>query len=214
MAQQVTFEVAPRTVMGKATKRLRRAGIIPGNVYGHKQASVPVQVDAVEFERLRRAHGLRNIIALRMGTSRPQTVLVRHLQHDALSGKILHIDFSRVNLEETIESKIPLHFVGEAPGVKVFGGVLLHLLEALPVECKAEDIVEHIDVDVSSLAEIGDVLHARDVPLPAGYKLTIDPDEPIAKINAPRVEVPGAEEAATAAEQAATETRPEGGAEE
>jgi len=186
--------VTPRTVVGKATKSLRRTGIIPANIYGHKQDSIAIQIDAHTFDRLRREHGLRSIISLRLpGKKGTQTVLVRHIQYDPLSGKILHVDFSRVSMQERIEMKVPLHFVGEAPGVKLQGGVLLHLLEALPVECKASDIIEAIEVDLSPLTEIDSILHARDVKLPAGYKLAVDADDPIIKLTAPRVELPEAE---------------------
>src|SRR6476659_4948627 len=111
MAQQTILEVTPRTVLGKATKHLRREGIIPGNIYGHKAESVAVQVDALKFERLRREHGLRNIVSLRLPNAAPETVLVRHIQRDPVSSNILHVDFSRVSLEEEIGSKIPLHYV-------------------------------------------------------------------------------------------------------
>ena len=186
--------VTPRTVVGKATKSLRRTGIIPANIYGHKEASIAVQIDAHALDRLRRENGLRSIISLRLpGKKGTQTVLVRHIQHDPLSGKILHVDFSRVSMQERIEMKIPLHFAGEAPGVKLQGGVLLHLLEALPVECKASDIVEAIEVDLSPLTEIDSILHARDIKLPAGYKLAVEGDDPIIKLTAPRIEVPEAE---------------------
>ena len=194
MAQTTELAVTPRTVVGKATKHLRRTGLIPANIYGHKEDSIAVQIDAHTFDRLRREHGLRNIISLRLPDKKgKQTVLVRHIQYDSLSGKILHVDFSRVSMQERIEVKIPLHFIGDAPGVKLLGGVLLHLLEALPVECKVSDIVEAIEVDLSSLTNIDSILHARDIIMPAGYKLTIDANDPIVKVTAPRVEVPGAE---------------------
>jgi large subunit ribosomal protein L25 len=197
MAQITELAVTPRTVVGKATKRLRRTGLIPANIYGHKEASIAVQIEAHTFDRLRREHGLRNVISLRLpGKKDKQTVLVRHIQYDPLSGKIIHVDLSRVSMQERIETKIPLHFIGDAPGVKLQGGVLLHLLEALPVECRASDIVEAIEVDLSSLTEIDSILHARDVKLPAGYRLTIDANDPVVKVTAPRVEVPGVEAAA------------------
>lgn len=203
MAKQAVLEVTTRTVVGKSTKQLRRVGIIPGNVYGHRQSSVAVQVEALTLERLRREHGFRNIISLRMPKTSPQTVLVRNIQRHPATGAILHVDFARVNLSETIETKIPLHFVGEAPGVKIMGGMLLHLMENLPVECKVSEIIESLDVDISSLAELSSVLYAKDVILPTGYSLLVDPEEPIAKINPPRVEAASAEE--TVAAEAPTE---------
>ena len=196
--------VTPRTIVGKATKRLRRAGVIPANIYGHGEASIAVQVDTRAFNRLRREHGLRNIVSLRLpGKKGMQTVLVRHIQYDSLSGKILHVDFSRVSMQERIEMKVPLHFTGEAPGVKLHSGILLHLLEALPVECKASDIVEAIEVDLSPLTEIDAIINARDMKLPEGYTLAIDGDDPVVKVTAPRVEVPEVEVAPSTPETAA-----------
>jgi large subunit ribosomal protein L25 len=204
MAQTTELAVTPRIAMGKATKRLRAQGFIPANIYGHKEPSVAVQIDAHTFDHLRREHGLRNIISLRQsGKNGKQTVLVRHIQYDPLSGKILHVDFSRVSMQERIEAKIPLHFIGEAPGVKLKGGILLHLLEALPVECRVSDIVEAIEVDLSPLTDIDSILHAHQIKLPAGYKLTIDANDPVVKVTAPRTEVPGVE-AATGIPEATT----------
>lgn len=201
MAEQTELLVAQREIVGKAAKRLRNAGLIPANIYGHKEESQAVQVDAVAFEALRRAHKASGIIALRMdGRSKAQTALVRHIQRNPINGKIVHIDFFRVSLTDRIVMKIPLHFVGEAPGVKDEDGVLLHIVDALEVECAARDIVNAFDVDVTSLAHIDDTLHASDVALPHGFKLITDPEEAIAKVAATRAEkAEEAEEAAAAA---------------
>lgn len=197
MAQQTELEISPREVMGKATKRLRKAGIIPANIFGHQESSQPVQIDAIAFDQLVRAHHATGIIALRQpGNGATQTALIRHVQHDPRSGKIIHIDFFRVSLTERITSKVPLHFVGEAPAVKLEGGVLLHLMDALDVECEAGDLVQYVEVDVTSLTEIDAILHAGDVKLPTSYTLLTDPKEGIAKIAATRAEI--AEEAAEA----------------
>ena len=197
MAQQTELEISPREVMGKATKRLRKVGIIPANIFGHHEASQPVQIDAIAFDQLVRAHHATGIIALRQpGNGATQTALIRHVQHDPRSGKIIHVDFFRVSLRERITSKVPLHFVGEAPAVKLEGGVLLHLMDALDVECEAGDLVQYVEVDVTSLTEIDAILHAGDVKLPTSYTLLTDPKEGIAKIAATRAEI--AEEAAEA----------------
>ncbi len=202
MAERTELIVAQREKVGKAVKQLRKAGLIPANIYGHKEAPQAVQVDAVAFETLRRSHKTAGVIALRMdGRSRAQTALVRHIQRNPVNGKILHIDFFRVSLTDRITVRVPLHLVGEAPGVKNEDGVLLHLLDALEVECAARDIVSTFEVDVSSLEHIDDTLHASDVALPQGFKLITDPEEAIAKVAATRAEkAEEAEEAAPAAE--------------
>lgn len=199
MTQQTVLQISPREVIGKATKRLRKSGIIPANISGHKEESQAVQVEALAFEALKRAHGATGIITLRLsGSERVQTALVRRVQRDPRSGKILHIDFSRVSLTERITMKVPLRFVGEAPGVKDEGGVFLHLLDTLEVECTASDIVDYIEVDISPLTEIDSMLHAEEVLLPANFTLITDPKEGIAKVAATRAEK--AEEAEEAAE--------------
>ncbi len=205
MAEQIELEVSPRQVMGKATKRLRKAGIIPANIYGHKQAPQAVQLEALAFERLRRSHGTRNIITLRLpGRARAQTALIRRVQRDPITGAVLHIDFFRVSLRERIHVKVPLRFVGESPGVKNEGGVLIHPLDTLEIACAASDIPDYLEVDISSLAEIDDALHARDIKLPANVTLLTDPDETVAKVTVTRAEIAEeAEEAAGEAEAAA-----------
>jgi large subunit ribosomal protein L25 len=201
MAEQLELEVSRREITGKAAKRLRKAGIIPANIFGHQEASQSVQVEAVAFERLRRSRAAKGIITLRMpDTKGVQTALIRHIQHDPRSGKVIHVDFFRVSMNERLNVKISLRFVGEAPAVKSESGVLLHLMDTLEVECMAGDILEYLEVDITPLAEIDAILHAEDVKLPANFTLITDPKEGVAKVAATRAEkVEEAEEGAAAA---------------
>ena len=208
MADRVELLIAPREMMGKANKKLRRAGIIPANITGHNEPQQAVQIDAILFERLRRAHHSTSILTLTMPDATTQTALIRHVEHAPKSGKIIHVDFSRVDLTERIAMKIPLNFVGESLAVKNDGGVLLHLVEALDVECLASDIVDNVDVDISALTEIDGVLHAGDVKLPKGFTLITDPAELIAKVSSTRAEVAEANAVADAASAAAKAENP------
>jgi len=200
MAQQLELAINKREVMGKATKRLRKVGILPANIYGHKEAPQAIQVDATEFDRLRRSHGATGIVTLRMLDSADiQTALIRHVQHNPRSGKIIHVDFFRVSMNESVTVKVQLHFVGESSAVEDEGRVLLHLLEALEVECLGRDIPEYIEVDVTPLTEIDSMIHAGDIQLPADIKLVTDPHEGVAKVSATRAEVAEVEAAGEAA---------------
>ncbi|GCE48416.1 large subunit ribosomal protein L25 [Thermosporothrix hazakensis] len=199
MAKQVELQVVPREVQGKATKRLRAKGIIPANLCGHKQISRPIQFDEVQFERLRKKHGTKSIYALRLPDGKVQTALIKEVQYDPVSSHLLHVEFSRVDMEEMISVKIPLHFVGESPAVKNLKAVPLHLVDELSVKCRATDIVPAIDVDISVLENIDDVIYAKDIKLPQGIELEIDPEEPIAKAAAPKVELPEIEPESTEA---------------
>jgi large subunit ribosomal protein L25 len=213
MADRIELEVAPREILGKKTKQLRRAGLIPANITGHNQPSQAVQIDEILFDRLRRAHHSTSILSLKMPDATTQTAIIRHVEHAPKSNKIIHVDFSRVSLNERMNMKLPLNFVGESLAVKNDGGVLLHLVEAVEVECLASDIVDHVDVDISSITELDGVLHARDVQLPQGFTLLTEAEEPIAKVASTRaeiaeanaaVEVPATEEATTAETTAET----------
>lgn len=211
MAEQKELVVAPRTVVGNANKRLRREGLIPGNISGHGQNPQMIQVNAVAFERLRRSGGASSLVRLIMDGTPGLTVLIRHVEHGPRSGKPIHIDFERVNLNERIGVKILLNYVGESPAVKNQGGVLIHLLDVLEVECLASDIVNSIDVDITPLTEIDATLHAGDVKLPENYTLVTPATEPIAKVGATRAEVAAETPATTEAPAApANEASAEG----
>ncbi len=194
--------VALRTTMGKANKRLLKEGLLPGNISGHNLAPQAVQVEAAAFEALRRNRAATGVIRLTMPNAPVQTVLIRHVQRGPRSGKIIHIDFTRVGMDERVSAKVPLRFVGESPSVKNQGGVLLHLLDTLDIECPASDIAEYLEVDISSLTEIDATLSAKDVALPAQFTLITPADEPIAKVAATRAAITS--EAAAAPTEAAT----------
>ncbi len=209
MAEQKELAVASRTTMGKANKRLLKTGVIPGNISGHNLEPQAVQVNAVAFDNLVRSRGATSLIRLTMVDAPPQTVLIRHVQHAPTTGKVIHIDFSRIGIDERITAKLPLRYVGESLSVKTLGGVLLHLLDTLDVECPASEMVEYLEVDISPLTEIDSTLHASDVKLPANYTLITPPGESIAKVAATRAEVQEEAAAATpaATEQPASETK-------
>jgi large subunit ribosomal protein L25 len=192
--------------MGKAVnKRLRKAGILPANIFGHNEESQAIQVNALSFDRLRRSPAATSVIALRLPDGGAvQTALIRRMQRDPRSGKVIHVDFFRVSMSERINVKVALHLVGEAPAVKNEGGVLLHLMDTLEVECMASDIPESLDVDISGLVQIDDILHAEDVKLPANFVLITDPKEGIAKVSATRAELAAETAEAPAATPAAT----------
>lgn len=202
MAKPTELAVSPRKLTGKAARQLRCKGILPANIFGHGEPSQAVQLDASAFEGLRRGHHATGMIALQIaGEQKTQTALIRHVQRHPLSGQVLHIDFLRVNVRDRIIAKVPLRLEGTAAGVKVEGGILLHITDTLEVECTAGDIVEAIEVDVSSLEHIDDAIHAKDVRLPPHYTLVTDAEETVVKITPPRVEkVEEAVEEAPAAE--------------
>jgi large subunit ribosomal protein L25 len=206
MPDQVTFAAQKRDVLGKAVKRLRRQGIIPGNIYGHNRASVPIQLNAHDFELFLRRHAATTLLRLTLdGGGATETALVRHVQREPVTGYIQHIDFLQVRLTEAIKARVPVRLEGEAPAVRIRDGILLQLIDAVEVEARPTDLPDALTLDVSSLAEVKATLYVRDIPPPRGVKLLTDPDEPVVKVEPARViaEAVPAPEAAPAAPEGA-----------
>ncbi len=187
MADQVTLEVQRRQITGKKVRRLRRAGIIPANIYGRGSESMPIQLNALEFTRFLKAHGPTTILRLTVGNGDGNAAVVRHVQREPATGAIQHVDFMHIEMTEPIRARIPIRIDGEAPAVKSDDGILLHLLESIEVEALPADLPESITVDVTPLAELNQSLHVSDLHVPTSVTVLTDADELIVKIERPRV---------------------------
>jgi large subunit ribosomal protein L25 len=127
--------------------------------------------------------------------------MVQEVQHDHLTGTVLHVDFHELKADEKFTASVPVHPVGEAAGVKTSGGVLEYAMRYLRVRCLPKDLPEQVNVDVAKL-EIGQAIHVSEVTLPAGIEALDRKNLPVFIVVAPQVEE---EAAATPAEGAATE---------
>lgn len=205
MPDQVTFAAQKRDVLGKRVKRLRRQGIIPGNIYGRNRASVPIQMNAHDFDLFLQRHAATTILRLNLGSGAPDTALVRRVQREPRTGNIQHVDFQHVALSETIKARVPLRLEGESPAVRLRDGLLLQLLDVIEVEARATSLPEALTLDVSGLESVNAALYVRDIQLPKGVKLLADPEEPAVKVEPARViaeAVPAPEAAPEAAAEA------------
>jgi large subunit ribosomal protein L25 len=180
----------PREAQGKANKRLRRAGIVPGVAYGMGEASTNVQVDAKTFETLYRAAGRTSVVKLRLpGSSKTSSGFIKSVQRHPLSGQAIHVDYLLVNLTVEMEVEVPLVFTGEAPAVEETGGTLLHNLSSVRVKALPNDIPHEISVDVSGLVSLDLAIHVKDLNLNRDLvQVLSDPDTLIATVVPPRVE--------------------------
>jgi large subunit ribosomal protein L25 len=179
-----------REAHGKANKRLRRAGIVPGIVFGKDEASTPVQVDAKVFETLYRQAGRTSVVNLHVpGKSGTASGIIKSIQRNPLSGRAIHVDFFLVNLKQEMEIDIPLVFHGEAPAVEETGGTLLHNLSSLHVKALPGDIPHEISVDVSVLRSLDVAIHVRDLSLNRDLvHVLTDGDTLVATVVPPRIE--------------------------
>ena len=175
-----------RESLGKGgARKARREGRIPGVLYGHGEAPIPVSVGARDLQiALRHHRGSNPIVNLAVGGSE-YTALIRDAQYDPVTHDVLHLDFQHISLTETIEVRVPVRLTGLAVGVKDSGGILETILRDLEVRCLPTAIPTSIEVDVSALA-IGDSVHVRDLRIPDVTILT-DADATVATVVPPTV---------------------------
>ena len=179
-----------REAHGKANKRLRRAGIVPGIVFGKGEESTPVQVDAKVFETLYRSAGRTSVVQIRLPGQRGATSgIIKSVQRNPLSGSAVHVDFFIVNLKQEMEIDVPLVFTGEAPAVEEFDGTLLHNLSSIHVKALPTDIPHEVSVDVSVLHTLDQAIHVRDLSLNRDLvHVLTDPEAIVATVVPPRIE--------------------------
>ena len=204
--------VAPREVVGKKVAALRRAGILPANIYGHGLASLSIQVSAEELEKTMRAASANEVIDVKVegeGAARP--VVVTKIQRHPLTSGALHADFYQVSLREKMRADVPLVITGTSDAVETFNGVLVTQIELLHIEALPLDIPTHFEVDISVLTELESAVHVRDLQVPANVTVLTDGDVVLAKVESPRV---AEEELPTAAAAAEGEVPEEAEAEE
>lgn len=197
MANELKVRVQARDALGKHARKLRAQGMVPGNISGGGKPSTAIQMDERELKEIIKTPGapiLRISVEPGGGTD---TALLAKVERDAVSTAILHADFRRVVLSQPIKARVPLHTEGDAPAVKLYNGVLLHLMETVEVEALPRNLPEALTIDISGLTELNSTLTAKDIKAPANVQVHVAPDEPVITIKAPRVET--AEEAATEA---------------
>jgi large subunit ribosomal protein L25 len=182
------LSVQPRSVRGKDVAKLRRAGTLPGVVYGAGTDSTPIAIDVRDFELLRRQAGRNAVVDLHLDGGRPKPVMLQAIQEHPVTRKPLHVDFLAVNMEEERTVDVPLVIVGESEAVEKLGGVLLHLRDAVLIRAKPDDLPSGVELDVTPLVDFDQVLHASDLHVPAGVTLITDLSEPVARVQPPRVE--------------------------
>src|SRR5829696_3133696 len=209
MAQTAQVTAQPRQGLGsRANKRLRDSGFIPGVIYGHKEAVVPVTLPKKEVvNHLEHGTHLFNVAL----DGKSETVLVKEVQYDHLGIEVIHVDFARVSLDEKVEVTVPLELKGDPKG-EAEGGVLQQIISELEIECLVTDIPDAIVHNVSEM-KLDDVLHIKELKLPPGVKALQDEDLVVAQVKTIEEEAPAEAAAEGAAEPEVIGRKPEEGGE-
>jgi large subunit ribosomal protein L25 len=181
---EVKIDASRRDSWGKgAARRIRASGRVPAIVYGHGMEPLPIALDRREFvTALQTEAGLNVLLDIHVDGD-TTLALMKDLHRDPVRGTLLHADFIMVDRDEEVEVEVPIHLVGEAAGVKE-GGALEHPLNSVHVRCKATEVPQGIDADVSGL-NIGDSLRVVELGTGRTFEILTDPDAVVAVVAAP-----------------------------
>jgi len=183
------------TTQAREKKEKLTPDFVPAVLYGRGIASSSVKVKRGDIDKATQLAGESNLITLEQD-GKNKKVLVKEIQRSGLTGKILHVDFFEVNMADKVTTEIPLHFIGESKAVKELAGLLIKDLDSLEIECLPNDLVDHIDIDISVLKNYHDEITIKDLVLPKGIELINEADRIVVSVLPPRVQV---EEVATPA---------------
>ena len=201
--KSVLLNVSPRVLSRRAgAKALRAGGLIPAVVYGRQVQPQNIEVNAKEMEDLIHHSASENILvdlAIKDDARPKRLALVQEVQHYALTGSVLHVDFHEVAADEKVTVLVPVEAVGEAEGVKTEGGVLEHVMFKIKMRALPKDLPELLTVDVS-LLKIGQSIHLGDIKAPENTEIIGDKHATVISVAAPRTEEEEAAELAEGAE--------------
>jgi large subunit ribosomal protein L25 len=197
-------EVRPRGSKG-SVKALRRRDMLPAVVYGKNAGNILITLPEKELHNILTVHSTGSTLINLEVEDSFYPVMIREIQRNPLRQTILHADFLQVSLTEEIETEIPLHLVGEAPGVIKDGGILQHMLRQVTVSCLPTKMPDMITADISGL-NMGDQLTVGELQVPSEVKILTEPDSVIVLIVPPAIEEkPSAEDEEANAETAGGE---------
>lgn len=182
-----SLKTEKRDAFGRGLAVFRAKGHLPAVLYGPKDPSRSFFVDFGDFKRVWKKAGETGVIELDFEGKKKQ-VLIYDVDVDPLKGEPRHVDFYAVDMAKKTTVSVPLVFEGEAPAVKVLGGVLVKVIHELEVEALPADLPSELKVDISKLATFEDRVEVSDIKVPQGAEILTEPDEVVALVEEPREE--------------------------
>jgi len=182
--EKIVLKAKIRKDIGRKVKLLRKEGILPANIYGKKIKSESIQIDLKEFLNIYKVVGDTKLFYI---NERP--VLVANIQKDPVSDSLLHIDFHQVDLKEKVEAKVPVELIGESPAEKQSIGTVVQYLNEIEVEALPTDLPEKFEIDISTLSEVDQMVHVKDLPFDKSkIEVKTDLEEILVKVEPPQKE--------------------------
>ena len=181
-----TLNAETRKETGKSVDALRQIGNIPAVLYGHKVKNQNLKLKLSDFEKVLNEAGESTLVDLKVDNSEPVKVLIHAISREAVSHKVIHVDFYQVNMKEKVKTDVELVFINESPAVKNLSAVLVKALDKIEIECLPSDLISHLDIDLSTLKEFGDVIRIKDLNLSENISILNDLESPIVLAEEPK----------------------------
>lgn len=184
----VTLKAEIRKITGHKVKELRAKKLVPCVVYGHGVNTQNLAVPVPELDMAVAKAGSSTIVELTVA-GKKRDVVIHDLQHDPVSGEILHCDFYQVKKGEKIKAEVNLRYSGVSAAVKDFGGILVKSVDKLEIEALPKDLPHEVVVDISLMKKINDSITLEQLDVPSGVKvLSLEKNQVIASVTPPRTE--------------------------
>ena len=195
--EKVVLKATKRDVTGKQVNALRRSGKLPAVIYGRRTEPISISLDMHAASQALAKVGTSSLLTVEVD-GKEYPALVRERQRDYLKGTLKHVDFLAVSLTEKIRADVRIEITGASPAVKDFNAVLVNGLFSLSVECLPTDLPDRIMADISSLVQVGDGIHVRELQVPENVRVLDNEDEMVVVATYPKEEA--VEEVAPAVE--------------
>lgn len=207
--ESIVINANIRDTFGKKLAEARKGGQLPAVVYGNKKDNQSVALDIKEFGKAFATAGYSTIVELKIDGKDSENVLIHEVDLDPLTNEVRHADFLRINMNKSIRTEVPLHFVGEAPAVFQQEGSLFKNIEEIEIETLPATLPSHLEVDISGLDDFTKAIHVSDITIPDGVEVLEDGEQLVCKVEPPR-----SEEEIAALDEEIGDAIPEGAAEE
>lgn len=169
------LQVQKREKLGRGVKALRKHGLVPAELYGRSLENLHLSVPLKEFRKVFKIAGENTVVQVLLdGKKHP--VLIQDVSYNPVTDEMESVDLYQVRMDEKLKVKVPLEFVGVAVAVKEKNGLLVKALQEVEVEALPNDLPHHLTVDISKLADIGQSIYVKDLAVPVGVKVLVNPD--------------------------------------
>lgn len=159
---------------------------ILAEVYGLGVENQHIMVEAIAFQKAFQRSGVSTLIDLEIDGKPAIKVIVREVQKDPLKDNPIHVDFYQIDMNKRLTTKVNLVTKNTSPAVQMLGGILIKNLEKLEVECLPDSLIHEIEIDLSTLVHLKDVVRVSEITVPANVIIKNNPRDIVISVVAPR----------------------------